>query len=108
MTFDPLSGDGVAASLRGAHFAASLAEARRQGADLEMVRASYVRRLARAAQVHLQGLEALYAQAPFAAAWAGEIAAIGGMARELEPLAADEAAPAFAVSERGVTVLTAP
>lgn len=108
MTFDPLSGDGVAASLRGAHLAASLAQAHRQGANLEGVRRSYASRLARAMRVHLQGLEALYSQAPFAAAWAGEIEAIAGMARALEPLAEDESAPAFAVSERGATVHPAP
>ena len=108
MTFDPLSGDGVASAIRSAHLAAALADAERHGTSLDEVHAAYTHRLARAMTVHLKGLINLYAEAPFAAAWADEMAATETMIEALAPLAESATAPSFPVSEQGVLTAAAP
>jgi len=109
LTFDPLSGDGAAVALRTAHLAASMAEAWARGAELEDLRAFYSYRLARAMAAHLRGLLTLYAQAPFAAAWGNEIAAMRAMANEIEASVADAGhVPMFAIAEAGLRPLDTP
>lgn len=109
MTFDPLSGDGVASAIRSAHLAAALADAAHRGAtSLDDARAAYASRLARAMTVHLQGLIKLYAEAPFAAAWADEIAATEEMIEALAPLAENAGAPSFPISGHGVLATATP
>jgi flavin-dependent dehydrogenase len=108
MTFDPLSGDGVAASIRSAHLAAALADAVHRGTDLDEAHRAYAARLARAMDVHLKGLLNLYSEAPFAGAWAAEIAATERMLDAVAPLAGGSEAPAFAISDAGVLAATAP
>jgi hypothetical protein len=101
MNLDPLSGDGAASALRTAHHAASLAEACARGTPIEATRDFYAGRLARAMSVHVRGLMALYAEAPFRSAWDGEFAAMQAMHNALPPSAQAPTAPSFTISERG-------
>ena len=51
---------------------------------------------------HLQGLLALYEEAPFREAWAGEIAAVRTMRKTVHAGVDERTAPTFNVSARGI------
>ncbi len=79
MRFDPISGDGVAGALRGAHLAVLLLERRCNGAESADSHAIYEQRLARAMRAHLGALARLYQDAPLAKSWAHELRAMQAM-----------------------------
>ena len=104
MRFDPISGDGVAGALRGAHLAALLLDQRaREGKRFDTA-AIYGQRLARAMRAHLGGLSRLYGAAPMANSWSSELEAMRTMdfcVAELWP--AEE--PKVAIKENVLTAL---
>ena len=102
LAFDPLCGDGTAVALRTAHLAAVLAEACASGADAAGLRAFYARRLALAMRAHLRGLSALYAEAPFCAAWKNELGAMHRMSDSLDRDSRSGELPLFAIAESGL------
>ncbi len=100
MRFDPISGDGIAGALRGAHLAALVLDRRARGADPCAI---YAQRLARAMRAHLGGLMHLYGAAPLAKSWWHELQAMRAM-----DLAIGDLWPAdssrFAVTENSLAV----
>jgi len=86
MRFDPISGDGVAGALRGAHLAALLLDRRAQDGDDFDTRAIYEQRLARAMRAHLGGLARLYSASPMAKSWRRELQAMQAMSRCIDKL----------------------
>jgi flavin-dependent dehydrogenase len=102
MRFDPISGDGVAGALRGAHLAALVLDRRESGLDSVAPAAIYERRLAKAMLAHLEGLVRLYITAPLAKNWAYELRAMETMKSDIVAMWPDRETRA-AVMENSLT-----
>jgi hypothetical protein len=88
LAFDPISGDGVGHALRGVVLAATTLHEIATGKAMAECLDGYTNTLRRAMLQHLQTCHGLYVDAPFAAVWADEIAAMQAGAALLETAAA--------------------
>jgi hypothetical protein len=103
MRFDPISGDGVAGALRGAHLGALLLDRGPQSSSGPALHRIYEQRLAQAMRAHLRGLNSLYADAPFAQAWAPELRAHAAMDAAIAK-AWPAGRPAIAIAQNTLTM----